>query len=456
MTPAAAADVRRQVEEADAKAAQKQVREAARWTGFVQPLTWFLLLINSYFAARAMFYFADLGGASVFGEGAGAGEALLGTGDRVFMVLTAASLIFAAHVLAVRLAMLTGAARLSGFVILLGLAAYSIITSTLCIALMMQGGVEADVVRSDAYQMARTQAESASARASSASEAAAAARAAVQKAEGDLAAWRATVAASFAQGSAAYNTRQNEGHPEHASHIAAISRARADLSSAQAEAQAASSAAPAALESMEKAKAESGGATSEIMGTVAGWFGTDIPGFVLGFSIFVNVLMEVARLFLAFVTGRGVMDALRRAEHGESDAAPVAVRERPLPQPAEVVPLTVAPRSGRARPFSGRGDWSVSDPKADESEEGGARYGLPRHRRDASYAGALEKGREAIREGRLTSGGLSAIRKATGVSDQVAGRMQVDLEREGYLQRSGARLVPHPEKAPAERLAVGG
>ncbi|WP_018634414.1 hypothetical protein [Neomegalonema perideroedes] len=450
MTPAAAAEVRRKVEEADAKAADRQVREASRWTGFIGPLTWFLLLINSYFAARAMFYFADLGGASVVG-----GEALLGTGDRVFMVLTAASLIFAAHVLAVRLAMLTGLAKLSGLVILAGLALYSIITSTLCIMLMMQGGVEADALKTDAYQLAKTQAEAASARASSAARSVTEGEGRVREAEAALSAWRAQVAATWEAGSAAYNRRQDPSHPEHAGLVSAIERARYDLSQSQAAEAAATSAAPQALASMERAKTEGGGATSAVMASVARVFGTDTEGFIFGFSVFVNILMELARLFLAFVTGRGIADALKRADQS-GGGSPIVIRERPalrpVPDPAPVEP--VAERRGRAMPFAkSRDDWSLSAvPKEDPAQEepaegegqGGERYGLPPHRRAASYQQAIEKARQAIKSGDLKTGGLSAIRKATGVSDQVAGRIQLDLEAEGLLIRNGARLTPNP------------
>ncbi len=139
------------------------------------------------------------------------------------------------------------------------------------------------------------------------------------------------------------------------------------------------------------------------MGSVARAFGTDAEGFIFGFSVFVNILMEVTRLFLAFVTGRGIADALRRAEAPGS--APVSARA------AEPVSLAEAPRGG-SWTLKSPAKKETAEPMTPASEAGeatqegeGGRYGL---------LAALAKARAAVQSGALQSSGQSAIRKATG------------------------------------------
>lgn len=344
MRPADARAVYSMAQSADAADAQKQVRTAARWRGWLIPVMTAILLINAYFASRALFYFADLGGSTaVFGEG-GAGERLLGGLDRAAMVLTATAIIFAAQVLAVRLALLRGAAAIAGWILLALCAAFSIITSTLCIAIMLQGGIDAGVRGSDAYQLAKNQAEGAQSRASSAAAALPAAEARARQTKSAYSEWQSQIEQQFGRGSAAYNTRMRPEHPEHVAHLDALERARADLQSARLSAASAEAAAPAALQKFEAVKSEGGGAASHsVMTTMAGWFGTTAENFAIGFSLFVNVLMELVRLFLAFVTGAATVAAIRSVQADETqkaDAAPTA--PAPAVSPEEVASARAA------------------------------------------------------------------------------------------------------------------
>ena len=93
LTPEAAQDVLRQSREADAAEARAHVRETARWRRWTGALMWLALVLHAYAAARALFFFADLG-AGALTEGDGAALSLaLGAADRAFMILTAFALI---------------------------------------------------------------------------------------------------------------------------------------------------------------------------------------------------------------------------------------------------------------------------------------------------------------------------------------------------------------------------
>ena len=260
------------------------------------------LAVNSYQATWALM---KLSGAAGAGEGIYGGGGL--SADQWTVGATAFGLILAAQVVAIRMAMAEGGMRFAGFVILIGLMSFSVVTSAMHVAFNVEGGVIASTKATDEYKLAKSRYEAAIASKTKAEE-------------------------SWSQ----YQNDMRGGDPWslNATHSKGPARPYVEgISSAKSEIEAARTA-------FEAVKKDGGGsAMGSVVNTLAKWFGLDSADFAMRFALFAVILMELVRVYLSYLTGRYIMEAMREMSGSDKGSeAGNATAKKPETRAERVMP----------------------------------------------------------------------------------------------------------------------
>lgn len=374
------------------------------------------LAVNAYQATWALMKLSGAAsGAGIYG-----GSLSTLTADQWTIGATAFGLIFAAQVIAVRMVMASGAWRFFGVILLAGLMGFSVLTSAIHIGFNIQGGVIEATRQTDEYKMAKQRLETA--------------MASKPAAEQRWTDYQASVAGGDPW---SLNTTHSRGPGR--SYVEAIRGADAEIAAARAD--------------FNRVKESGGGsAMGDIVGAIAGWFGTDTATFALWFGIFTVLLMEGVRVYLSFLTGlylMKVMDAVmaerREAAEGqgvEDDAEP----SRRDPAPAR----TMAADASNARDAV-RGPV-LSDPIEVEDDTPRAMFAprkprsepadrVPDNKRQANYSKKLATLKDALERGDVKAGQVVKVGDMVGGNRKTVSALRNDLAASGLAHWRGNRLV---------------
>lgn len=382
------------------------------------------LAVNSYQATWALM---KLSGAATGGGIYGGGQGL--TADQWTVGLTAFGLILGAQVIAVRMAMASGGMKVAGFVILIGLMAFSVVTSAMHVAFNVEGGVVESTRSSDEYQMAKRRLESATTANSSAN----------QAISNLTSQFRNYDAASVGE----INRRQMPGYQS------AARSAAAEVAAAQ--------------EAFDKVKESGGGsAMGTVVNTLAGWFGLNSADFAMRFALFAVILMELVRVYLSYLTGRYIMEAMREmSDKGSEDPeAGKAVEKKPEPARAAVMPASgpksdtirgpilrdpIEPTKAPRPMFAPRKPERAKVVDAHPARKMPAKDTAPGNKRQASYSQKLSAMKQAIGPGKAFEPGskikIEDIKGMVGGNSGTVSALRNDLEAAGLAHWRGKSLI---------------
>lgn len=440
---AATGNARMHISEADAEQAYDRMSKAdagdlnRQITGMVilrfcgAALGIVFLAVNSYQATWALM---KLSGAAS-GNGIYGGDNGL-TADQWTIGATAFGLIFAAQVIAVRMVLAHGAWRFWGVVLLVGLMAFSTLTSAIHIGFSIQGGVVEATRQSDEYKLAKSRYE--------------AALESKTRAERNWSLYQEDNRGGDPWSLNATHS-QGPGRP----YVEGINSAGSEVEAAR--------------RSFEQVKESGGGsAMGDVVGAVAGWFGTTTENFALGFGIFTVVLMEGVRIWLSLMTGIYLMQVMnqisekRRNAAGQGDDTGDVVEDddavEPAPQPAQRArvmassasgatdtirgpvlddPITVeGGGAGRAKP---RAMFAPRKPTASAPEDR-----TPDNKRQAEYSKKLSRLKTALAKGTVPAGSAlrhDVIAGMVGGNRKTTGALRNDLASAGVAHWRGNRLI---------------
>jgi len=410
------------------------------------------LVVNAYQATWALMKLAGMaGGGGVYD--AVTGEAPSLSADQWAIGATAFGIILAAQVVAVRLVMAKGAWKFWGVLLLLGLMAFSVITSAIHVGFNIQGGVVAATRQTDDYALAKKRYESAIS-------------------------GKTTAETNWSN----YQNDMRGGDPWslNATHSQGPGRPYVEgINSAKSELEA-------ARRSFEEVKANGGGSgMADIIGTIAKFFGTDTAGFALGFGIFTVLLMEGVRVYLSLLTGiylMQVMDEIgRKRANGsgqgdviEDDSAPEksggirswfsgfgksdteageAIAKKPEPAPrAQVMPASASGSVDTVRGPVLRDPIEVEekrDPRAmipkRSPRQSAPADRVPDNKRQVAYSKKLAALKAAVGPGKAFAPGdavtVERVGKLIGGNRKTVSALRNDLASDGLAHWQGKRLI---------------
>lgn len=385
------------------------------------------LAVNAYQATWALMKLAGMGDIGSLYDGGPSGL----TADQWTVGATAFGLVLAAQVIAIRMAMSDGATKAAGIALLLGLMAFSVVTSAMHIAFKVEGGVIESTRQSDDYKLAKARYE--------------AALASKSTAETD---WTRRQEDSRGQDPWTVNTTHSKGPGR--PFVERIRSAESELAAAKRD--------------FDSVKKSGGGAEGTVVTTMASALGMTSAQFALWFALFAVVLMELTRVYLSFLTGNYLMEAMadarkrreeKAAEEGDEGEAK---EDKPEAQPA---PQKVMASSAPAATDTIRGPV-LRDPI--EVEGQGGEPAKPRamfapqkrvqsapadrgkgNKRQAEYSKKLARLKKAIEDGSVKTGaGLSfdVVKKlAQGGNRDTVTALRNDLALSGVAHWKGARLI---------------
>jgi len=385
------------------------------------------LAVNSYQAVWALM---KLSGAASGSSGIYGGEGVL-SGDQWTLGATAFGLIFAAQVIAVRMVLASGAWKFFGILLLVGLMAFSTLTSAIHIGFNIQGGVVEATRQTDDYKLAKQRYESAISS-------------------------KTTAETNWTN----YQNDMRGGDPWslNATHSKGPGRPYVEgINSAKSEVEA-------ARRAFEKTKEEGGGsAMGDVVGAVAGWFNMNTADFALAFGIFTVVLMEAVRVYLSLLTGIYLMQVMneigakRREASGQVDddtEAGEAIAKKPDPAPrAQVMPASA---SGARDTIKGpvlRDPIEVEDetpkPRAMFAPRKPARSApadrVPDNKRQVAYSKKLATLKAAVGPGKAFAPGdavtVERVGKLIGGNRKTVSALRNDLASDGLAHWQGKRLI---------------
>ena len=376
------------------------------------------LIVNSYQATWALMALAGKAGAAEAGAAGAWGWNLAGlTWDQWAVGLTAFGLILAAQVVAVRLVIADSSMKALGVLLLIGLMAFSVLTSAIHMAFNVQGGVEQSVRAGDEYQLAKQRYETA--------------MRAAETARTSYSDYQASVAGGDPW---ALNATHSKGPAR--PYVEAID-------AAQAEAQAAGRA-------FEQVKASGGGsAMAEVLGVVAGWFGMETASFALAFALFAVVLMEAVRVYISLLTGRHLAAAMADVARKRSSAAQTPQERRSPISPTFGSKIDETAPEGRSEPpvrplrsmaaNSHSADVVRSEPLTKPQDR---KHGT---KRQASYAKKLAKLKAALIGGQVGEGeslSFASVRAIVGGGNrETVTALRNEIAQTGMAHWRGSRLV---------------
>jgi|GEM_PF-3119849 len=370
-------DIFHKYRDSDAKDLRRQVRgmTALKAAGGLLAVAFFI--VNAYQGSWALAKLTGIGNGTVV--------------DQTTIIVVAAGLILAANVVAIRMTLSGGVGMFFGVVIVVGLMAFSILTSAMHISFSIQAGVMQSARNTDEYKLAKDRYE------------------------------RASEALSGAQGDfSAYQDKAKSGNTAEYGWMMrdeATTPLQGRISTAQREVEA-------ARRSYETAR-EEGGAEGQIIGTIAAWFGWNTQQFALYFSIFCVVLMEAVRVYLSFIAGmylRGLMQELTEAEQGSAGI------DRQSREDASGEPSDDFAQNWRQE--------SQHRPVGLESGHSADHDNTPSWKRDATAQAQLARVREGIRAGHLTALGVNNVAKFAHCGSDRAEWIRSELVTEGLAERN--------------------
>jgi len=387
------------------------------------------LAVNSYQAVWALM---KLSGAASGSSGIYGGEGVL-SGDQWTLGATAFGLIFAAQVIAVRMVLASGAWKFFGVILLVGLMAFSTLTSAIHIGFNIQGGVVEATRQTDDYKLAKSRYEAA-----------------------------ITSKGTAERNWSLYQEDNRGGDPWslNATHSQGPGRPYVEgIDSAKSELEA-------ARRAFQEVKDSGGGsAMGDVVGSVAGWFGLDTADFALRFGIFTVVLMEAVRVYLSLLTGIYLMQVMneiggkRREASGQGDDAGEVVEEDDAPEDAPAS----APAAPRAKVMASsasqatdtirgpvlRDPIEVEDkprpmfaPRKPTASEPKDR--TPDNKRQAEYSKKLSRLKTALAKGTVPAGSAlrhDVIAGLVGGNRKTTGALRNDLASDGVAHWRGNRLI---------------
>ena len=379
------------------------------------------LIVNAYQGTWALMTLSGeaSSGAGIYGENGSL------TKDQWAIGATAFGLILGAQVIAVRMAMTTGWMKFFGWVILAGLMSFSVLTSAMHIAFNVEGGVQESIRSSEEYQMAKKRVEDASE--------------SKRRAEQSWSVYQEDM-----RGGDPWSLNSTHSQGPARPYVQGIDSAASDLQAAQ--------------RAFDKAKEEGGGSSlATVVGTVAGWFGLDTADFAFRFSIFSVILMEAVRIYLSFLTGRYLMEAMadmarkRKAKEGDDTGEVVEVEDVPAPTPVSRAKVMASSATQETDTIQGpvlRDPIEVEEPRPmfapRKPRPSAPEDRTPDNKRQANYSKKLARIKDALGKGDIPAGSaisFDRVEKLVGGSRKTGAALRNDLAAAGVAHWKGTRLI---------------